>query len=459
MGSPLRQARSWHHLPYALSLLGLLVILITGANLWLQQRREPSVTGASFQLSDSREEPATRLGSPLLAQPANSSDDVQLGTSYLQKARETGDPSYYYRAEEVLSQTLDGDANPAWLKARAMTVMGAVALGRHEFHQALEWAQRSIEIDPAYASSYGVLGDAQMELGQYDDAVKSFQAMLDLKPDLGSYARAARLRELRGDIPGAIAAMKMAVAAGSARTEPIAWARVQLGNLYFNSGSIDEAVEQYQAALTEFDGYYLALASLGKARAAQGDYSEAIDLLEQAAAIVPQPATLATLGDLYARTGQLEKAQLQYDTVEFIARLAAVNQQIYNRELALFYADHDLKLDSALELSEKELKVRQDIYGYDALAWTLFKNNRPNEAADAINQAMRLGTQDASIFFHAGVIYYGLGDWTQAGFYLEKALELNPHFSILYSDRARDLLQEINGKLATPQNARVEVAP
>jgi tetratricopeptide (TPR) repeat protein len=249
------------------------------------------------------------------------------------------------------------------------------------------------------------------------------------------------------------------VAAGSVKTEATAWARVQLGNLYFNSGRIDEAMEQYRVALTEFNGYYLALASLGKARAAQDDYREAIDLLEQAVAVIPQPGILATLGDLYALTGQPDKAQLQYDTVEFIARLAAINQQVYNRELASFYADHDLKLDSALELSERELKVRKDIYAYDSLAWSLFKNNRPSEAADAINQAMRLSTQDASIFFHAGMIYYGLGDLPQAGFYLEKALDLNPRFSILYANRARDLLQEINGKLAPSRNTAAEVAP
>jgi tetratricopeptide (TPR) repeat protein len=395
----------------------------------------------------------------LLAVPENSGDDVQLGTSYLQKARETGDPSYYYRAEEALSQALETKTNPIWLKARAMTGMGAAALGRHEFYEALEWAQQSIEIDPTYAGTYGVLGDAQMELGQYDDAVESFQTMLNLKPDLGSYARAARIRELKGDTAGAIEAMKLAMTSGAAGTESTAWAQVQLGNLYFNSGRVDEAVEQYQAALTEFDGYYLALASLGKARAAQGDYSEAIDFLEQAVAVIPQPATLATLGDLYARSGQPDQAQLQYDTVEFIARLAAVNQQVYNRELALFYADHDLKLDAALELSEKELEARKDIYGYDALAWSLFKNHRLSEAVHLISQAMQLGTQDASIFFHAGMIYYALGDLPQAEFYLEKALDLNPRFSILYSDRARDLLQEINGKPAPPRNTMTEVAP
>ncbi|HEU0020639.1 MAG TPA: tetratricopeptide repeat protein [Dehalococcoidia bacterium] len=458
MGAPRRLSRLWRQLPYGLSLLGLLVILLTGINLWLQQQRAPSISAGPFESASVDNQRVTRPQSRRLVASESPGDDVQLGISYLQKARETGDPSYYYRAEESLGRVLGVETNPSWLRARAMTGIGAAALGRHDFDQALAWAQHALEIDPSFASAYGVMGDAQLELGQYDGAATSFQTMMDLKPDLGSYARAARLRELRGDIAGAMEAMQLAASAGPVKGESTAWAKVQLGNLYFNSGRVDEAMEQYQAALREFDGYYLALASLGKTRAAQGDYREAIQLLEQAAAVIPQPSILATLGDLYAQTGQPDKAQLQYDTVEFIARLAAINRQVYNRDLALFYADHDLKVDTALELSERELRVRQDIYGYDALAWALFKNHRLSEARNTINQAMQLGTQDANIFFHAAMIHYGLGDLPQAESYLRKALELNPHFSILYSDRARDLLGEINGQLKRSSN-KAEVAP
>jgi tetratricopeptide (TPR) repeat protein len=443
-------------LPYSLFLLGVVLIALAAFNHLVsvtQTKTTPvSSPAQSWAPTDLL---LGQLQQRLRDYPADPETYVRLGGAYLQKVRETGDPSYYARGEKALLKALELDSD----NAQAMTLLGALALGRHEFQEAVEWAERSLEISPAYASAYGVLGDGQLELGQYEAAFASLQRMVDLKPNLDSYARVSYVRELTGDVEGAIEAMHLAVANGPPGTEGTAWARVQLGDLYFNSGRTDEAAEQYQAALTEFNGYYLALASLGKARAAQGDYGEAIDLLEQAVAVIPQPATLATLGDLYSLTGQPDKAQLQYDTVEIIAQLAAVNQQVYNRELALFYADHDLKLDSALELSEKELEVRRDIYGYDALAWSLFKNNRPGEAVGLINQAMRLGTQDASIFFHAGMIYHKLGDLPKARFYLDKALDLNPHFSLLHSDRARSLLQEINQKLEPSPETAAGVVP
>ena len=115
-----------------------------------------------------------------------------------------------------------------------------------------------------------------------------------------------------------------------------------------------------------------------------------------------------------------------YDTVEFIATLAAIDQQVYNRELALFYANHDLKLEYALELASAELEFRKDIYGYDALAWTLYQNGSLDEAADAMDQAMKLGTKDALLFFHSGIIKYRLGDEDKVREHLSSALRLNP---------------------------------
>ncbi len=158
----------------------------------------------------------------------------------------------------------------------------------------------------------------------------------------------------------------------------------------------------------------MALTGLAKVRAAQGRYDEAIDLYRQVLAIIPQPATLAALGDLYPKTGEAEPAQRQYDPDEFIATLAAINQQVYNRELALFYTNHDLKPEYALELASAELEIRRHIYGYDALAWTLFKNNRFDEAAEAMDQAMKLGTKDAMLYFHSGMIQYRLRNEAKA---------------------------------------------
>ena len=277
----------------------------------------------------------------------------------------------------------------------------------------------------------------------YEAAIESFQTMVDLKPNLDSYSRVSYMRELSGDVQGAVEAMEMALDAGAPGTESTAWVRVQLGDLYLRSGRPQKAAELFEAALRDFGEYYLALLGLGRAHAAEGRYEEAINLYERVVAAVPLPTALSELGDLYFRSGDAAKAQLQYDTVELIAELAAINGVSYNRELVMFYADHDFKLDRPLQLAREELKVRRDIYGYDALAWALYKNGRPQEAADAMAEAMRLGTRDAALLFHSGMIFRDLGDNELAREYLQMALNLNPNFSILQADVARRALEGI----------------
>ena len=132
--------------------------------------------------------------------------------------------------------------------------------------------------------------------------------------------------------------------------------------------------------------------------------------------------------------------------MEFIGQLAAINKVVYNRQLALFYANHDRKLNESLDLAQKELAVRKDIYGYDTLAWALYKNGRYSEAAEAMSQAMKLGTQDALLFYHAGMIYEALGDYVQAQKHLSQALAINPHFDVLQSRIAQQTLAQTHAQ-------------
>ena len=447
MENILRRRNRLDILPYSLAMLGLLLIMAAGFNLLLSRESRveiATIVEDDFQLRTATDRAIERLQERLEARPEDQPAYVQLASVYLQKVRETADPSYYTRAEDVLLRALEMQPDDS----NAMTMMGSLNLGLHQFQEALTWAERALEVAPDAANTYGVLGDAQLELGQYDAAADSFQAMIDLKPNLDSYSRVSYIRELMGDVDGAIEAMQTAAAAGAVRTEATAWVRVQLGNLYFGSGRPDEASKHYEAALRNFSDYYLALAALGKARAGQGFYDEAINLYERAVEIFPQPSALAALGDLYARTGNADEAQLQYDTVGFIDKLGTINQVLYNRQIVLFYADHDLKPGRALELARKELTARKDIYGYDAFAWALFKSGQYDEAADAITEAMKLGTQDANLYYHAGMIYNQLGDKELAREYLEYALLLNPEFSILQSDVARRVLADLGNEAA-----------
>jgi tetratricopeptide (TPR) repeat protein len=196
-------------------------------------------------------------------------------------------------------------------------------------------------------------------------------------------------------------------------------------------------------SLAGFDGYYPALAGLGAVAAARGDDVKAIDYYERSAAIVPLPINLAALGDLYTRAGDTAKAQDQYDTVEFIAKLEGINRNVYNRELALFYADRGIHTSEAVDLALAELDVRRDIYGYDAAAWALYADGRAQEALPYMEQALRYGTQDARLLYHAGMINKALGQDEQARAYLSRALDINPHFSVLHDARAQQALAQL----------------
>jgi tetratricopeptide (TPR) repeat protein len=230
-------------------------------------------------------------------------DDVnaltQLGQLYLQRARETGDPAYYPRAEGVYRDALARDGQ----NVAALVGLGSVALARHQFREALDWGNRARALAPEAAFVYGVIADAQIELGQYPEAVETIQRMVDLRPDLNSYARVSYARELHGQIPGAIEAMERAVAAGGPGLESTAWTIVQLGHLHFNSGALAPAEETYGRALREWPDYLHALAGLGRVEAARGNYAAAIDLYRRATATLPLPEYVIALGDVYTFAG------------------------------------------------------------------------------------------------------------------------------------------------------------
>jgi tetratricopeptide (TPR) repeat protein len=224
--------------------------------------------------------------------------------------------------------------------------------------------------------------------------------------------------------------------------ESVAWAHWQLAVEHFAIGDLEAAAARYRESLATYPNYHRALAGLAQVRAAQGRSAEAVDLYRRAIAVIPLPDYAAALGDLYVSLGRVEAANHQYALVEYIGRLSALNRVIYNRELAYFYADHDRSLDLALDLARRELEVRRDIYAYDVLAWALYKNGRLAEARAAIGDALKLGTRDARLFFHAGMIHLGLGDTATARRYLRQALATNPHFHVLHAGLAQRLLDD-----------------
>ena len=368
-----------------------------------------------------------------------------LGELYIRQARETGDVTGYQRAELALNESLK--LLPGY--APAGSSLASVYYAQHEFEQALDLATRVYESNPKNTSALVTVGDAYLSLGDYQKAEEVYQQLGETEATSPVLARLAYLEELNGNPEEALHLMRRAAGAAlrsEGTRESIAWYILRVGDIYYNIGEVKEAGSYYEASLRVFDNYHLALAGLGKVRAAEGEYEDAIAYYARAVNIIPQPDFLAALGDLYMVTGQPDKAQLQYHTVEFIGTLAALNEQIYSRQLANFYSDHDLKLDEALQLSLAELEMRQDIYGYDAAAWAHYKNGNYAEAQVFMNQALTLGTRDTLLLYHAGMIAHALGDNQQARNLLQQALEINPHFSILYSEEAQQTLNTLSAQ-------------
>ena len=370
-----------------------------------------------------------------------------LGDAYIQKARASGDMSYYDRAEQALGKALDLAPEHSGVVRHLAYVFSV----RHEFQAAATAAIKAIALDPSDSQAYGVLGDAYLEMGQYEQAAHAYQRMLELHADLASYSRLSGLKNVQGDPEGAIADLERAIQAGQAAGQPresIAWAQWQLGSEHLGLGRLQEAETQYRAALATYPNYYRASAGLAHVRVAQQRYDEAIVLYRQAMAVVPLPEYAAVLGDVYTKLGRLEEAHKQYALVEYIGLLSTRNKVLYNRELAYFYSDHDIKLREALALARKEVESRQDIYAYDLLAWALYKNDRPQEALAAMTEALKLGTRDARLLFHAGMIHQRLGNAVQAQDYLRRALVTNPYFHIVHAALADQTLKQLAGRLA-----------
>jgi len=379
-----------------------------------------------------------------------------LGAAYLQKGRETADAADYELAKSALEKSLDRLSNgPA--AAFAMTQMAVVCMVEHRFDDALSWAQRALALGSGDPSPWAIAGDALADMGDYNGAseaysrLQSFYGSEDEKLAF-SYQRDSRMSFLRfvaGDTQGAIQLMSSAVRTAIETHMPaenIAWSQYQLGEELFLAGETNAAEKAYLASLDECPNYYRALAGLAKVRASQNRYIDAVKLYKEAIARVPYPEYAASLGDVYFKLGQLADAKKQSDLVEFIGYLSQVNQQIHNRDLALFYADHDLKLRESLSLARKELEVRRDIYTWDVLAWSLFKNDKLQEATEAIAHALQQGTNDPQLFFHAGMIYEKIGDSAKARSYLQRALDINPHFHILHCSTASKTLARLAQK-------------
>ncbi len=439
----------------------LIVLTLSASVAWSQNSSVAAPAGVPMPLSQSRpglspsatDQLIQTLQSLAKKTPANYSPYNDLGAAFLQKARETGDIAFYALAEQALEKSLQFVPKD-FRAAEPLVRIGLVCMGEHRFSDALAYAQKALALGSGNLAAFALEGDAYTDLGDYDQARSAYDALHRLGESSSSPlalaytldSRLAYLSFLHGDSGEAIRLMNSAIGAALQIREPrenLAWLYFELGERYFQSGDLANAERSYGAGVAADSSHYRSLAGLAKVRAAQRRWDDSIHLYQRSISIIPFPVYLSELGDVYEKLGRSKEAQEQYDLVLYIGHLGKLNQVLANRELALFYADHGIKLPEALELAQKELEVRHDIYTWDTLAWVLHKNDRDQDAASAIRTALSSNTNDSLLLFHAGMIYHSLGDDTSAEHFLRRALNTNPYFNLLSNDVASQTIAEI----------------
>ena len=429
--------------PEILFLASLLVLAVTIAAraLWPQNVASPAVDPApvlAAELGDERTIAA--LQERIRKDPNDVGAYSMLGLGLLQRVRDTADPSLYPRAQQALDEALKRD--PA--NGDALIGQGVLALARHQFADALRWGERARDANTFRPQTYGIIADALNELGRYDEAADATDKMIAHRPDLASYSRVSYGRELRGDIPGALSAMAMAVSAGGgAGSEATLWTQVQLGNLYFNSGDLVRAEQTYAQALSVRPDYVYAAVGAARVLAAQGRTDDSISIYKKAVERLPLPEFAIGLGELYETQGKMKDAQQQYALVRAMQQLNVSAGINVDMELALFDADHGSDIAATVQRARAAFAARPSVYGADALAWALYRQGSLDEAWQMSQQALRLGARDANLLFRAGMIAYARHDDAAAKRLLSEALAINPHFSPLRAPVAAKTLAEI----------------
>jgi len=366
-----------------------------------------------------------------------------LGAAYMDRARATSDASWYARAEAAVDRALALDPG----NYDASKIRAWVLTGQHRFAEAAISARKVAKLMPHDPFNYGTLGDALVEMGDYDGAAAAFQTMIDLRPDTASYARGAYLRELLGDTEGAMQLMTLAARSSDASNpDQRAWCLAQLGELTFSKGDLPGAREMFARALALSPYAAAARGGLARTLAAEDRYEEAADHYAKALTFLPSPALASEYANLLMRLGRDIEARRQIEMVQATEKLRRASGAVFDRQIALFRADHGVEPELGLAAAESELSARKDIYGYDAVAWCALAAGKIERAAEAMGPALRLGTRDAKLHYHAGMIAMAAGDLAGAHRHLTEALALNPHFDLRGADAAREALKKLGGR-------------
>jgi len=372
--------------------------------------------------------------------PWSAADRAQLAGLWLQRGRESGDPADFRRAEAAAraSTALREGRN-----GRARLVHASSLLALHRFPEAYEVARALVRDEPDIVGYRALLAEIQLELGRYDEAAISFDSLYFARRDLAVAPRLARWMEIRGETVRARRILQAALATATTRSdlppEQLAWFHLRLADHALRAGRLREAERTLKAGLRQQPEDGRLLAARARIAAQRGRWRESIRLVERAGERADL-ASLALAGDAFDALGEHARAQHYFSQVE---HGYAANPEPFARQWSQFRVDHARRLPETIALLREEVAIRPDVLGWDLLAWALYQNGQYEEAARAMGQALRMGTQDATLMYHAGMIERALGRADSARTLLESALRLQPRFHHLYADTARRALRNL----------------
>jgi tetratricopeptide (TPR) repeat protein len=366
--------------------------------------------------------------------PNDMKSRITLASLYIQEARVTGDYSYYNKAAmKYIDEVLKKDPS----HFEALTFKALILLSQHQFAEGLVIAEKARSIGPHNAFVHGMLVDANVELGDYTKAVEEADKMISIRPDIRSYSRVSYLREIHGDYPGAIEAMKLAVDAGMPGDEATEWARVHLGKLYETTGDSKNAEMHYQIALEKRPNYAYAIAGQGRMATASGDYKKAIDYYMKADSLVNDYSFKEEMAQVYELAGEKEKANAVIkELIHIMDEHGGENEHHgdHHQDNMEHYIDGELAhiylkagdYANALEHALTEYKRRPaNIEVNETVAWVYYNRGEYEKALPYLEAALKTKSKNPALLCKAGLIYAKTGKKDQAMELLDGVIKAN----------------------------------
>jgi tetratricopeptide (TPR) repeat protein len=407
--------------------------------------RKGNANSAEWKLANDN---YNKLAAKVRVNPADHKSAIALVNTYILEGRASGNVAYYDKAAmHGIEQILKKDA----LNYEAICLKALVELSQHHFSDGLATATKAVQLNPNSAFAYGLLVDANIEMGQYPAAVDAADKMVTARPDLRSYSRIAYLREIHGDLPGAIDAMKLAVAAGVPAEESTEWCRSQLGRLYESTGQKDSALLQYRLSLAARPDYPNALSGLARIAVYDSQKDSAVFYLESASKVSSDPGIQQSLAAVYQRSDPEKANRIM---LGIITEMNELSQQAIKDPAAGHYSDRELAYaflqnndtKKALEHALAEYNRRpSNIDVNETVAWVYYRSNESQKALPFIQKAMVTKSRNPGLLCIAGLIFYKTGDIEKARVFLDAGLANQPILP-------QELLQESKKALLSLSN-------